>query len=553
MTPSAIQCDFYKTGHQPMYPLNTVKLYSNLTPRKSRLKGVDHVVVFAIQYFCLEYLIGQWNESFFRTDLRNSYNAYRGELGEARYAVNMQAAKDSVIYKYKRMMDNTLGKDLVSTEHLEKLWDLGYLPLQLKALPEGTLCPIGVPCLTITNTVDHAFWLVNYIETILSCTIWQGMTSATIAHEYRKLLDKYAFETTGSKAFVQFQGHDFSMRGMSSLESACTSGAGHLLSFVGTDTVPAINFLEQYYGANIESEMVGTSIPATEHSVMCMGTKDDEIDTFRRLITEIVPKGPISIVSDTWDLWKVCREYLPALKEEILSRDGKVVIRPDSGDPVDIICGKIPEGTTDGETRTITSQYYCEHRGVIELLWEVFGGKVNEYGYKELDPHIGAIYGDSITLERAETICDRLKAKGFASTNVVFGIGSYTYQYNTRDTFGFAMKATYGEVMELKPGKLLAHATDTQPEDWEVTVEPVGREIFKAPITDSGEKKSAKGLLAVEELVIDGGDNGRRDLVLHQQCTYEQEQGGLLETVFLDGQLAKFQTLTEIRQRLRKA
>jgi len=516
------QVDFYKPSHAPMYPNRTVKISSNLTPRKSRMKGVNKVVVFGPQYWVLEILIRQWGENFFHMP------------------------KEIAIARYKRMMDFTLGKDAVSTKYMEDLWDLGYLPLHVKTLPEGTLCPIGVPCITITNTRDQEYWLVNYLETILSCTVWQPMTSATIAHEYKKLLSRYAIETTGSTDFVQFQGHDFSMRGMSSLESACTSGAGHLLSFSGSDTIAAIEFLEQYYGANIEAELVGTSVPATEHSVMCMGTKDDEIGTFRRLIHEIVPKGIISIVSDTWDLWKVCTEYLPILKDEILARDGKVVIRPDSGDPVDIICGT--EQPIDYEMWNDAQKDFTPvQKGVIELLWDVFGGKINEYGYKELDPHIGAIYGDSITLERAEAICERLKAKGFASTNIVFGIGSYTYQYNTRDTFGFAMKATYGEVMEVQ-------LSDEPIGDITKEVR-VGREIFKSPITDSGEKKSAKGRLQVFNnrpdcpgwmMRYDGQDN----LVLNQQVTPEQEEGGLLQTIFLDGKLSNLSTLSEIRERL---
>lgn len=529
--PTPIQCDFYKTGHAPWYPDGTTKLYSNLTPRKSRMKGVDGVVVFGIQYFILEYLITQWNRDFFGvTNLNN------------KVLITNTDQRDHVIAKYKRMMDNTLGKDMVSTKYMEELWELGYLPLEIKALPEGTICPIGVPCLTITNTHPCAYWLVNYLETILSCTIWQPMTSATIANEYRKILEKYAVETTGSSDFVQWQGHDFSMRGMSSLESACTSGAGHLLSFTGTDTVPAISFLEQYYGADVEKELVGSSVPATEHSVMCMGLKDGELATFARLL-RLCPRGILSVVSDTWDLWHVIRPggLCDQLKETILGRDGKLVIRPDSGDPERIIAGYydtevVPMqgadrsivGYTVNETGKVIT--FEEKEGVVRLLWSVFGGKTNDHGYKELDSHIGAIYGDSITLERAKAICERLKTNGFASTNIVFGIGSYTYQYNTRDTFGFAMKTTYGEVRTWSQGN--THCSDE------------AREIFKAPITDSGEKRSAKGLLCVNY-------DEKLNLILLQQQTKEAEETGLLETVFLDGKLTKFQTLSEIRERLK--
>jgi len=510
-----------------MFPENTVKMYNNLTPRKSRMKGVNEVVVFGIQYWVIEYLIKQWNENFFGIE------------------------KDVAVKKYKRMMDATLGKDSVPTNHIEAVWDLGYLPLQIKALPEGSICPIGVPCLTYTNTHPAGYFIPGMLETILSCTVWQPITSATIALQYKKLLDKYALETTGSTEGVQWQGHDFSMRGMSSLESATTSGAGHLLSFTGTDTIPSIQFLEQFYGADVEKELVGASVPATEHSVMCMGTIDDEIGTFERLL-DLYPRGVLSVVSDTWDLWKVCTEYLPQLKEKILARDGKLVIRPDSGDPVDIICGKFRNEyayssysdkfiTKDVEGNVVMTPEEVqkpESKGVIELLWDIFGGTLNEQGYKVLDPHIGAIYGDSITLKRAEQICERLKAKGFASTNIVFGIGSFTYQYNTRDTFGFAVKATYGEVAanvwdEGDRGKTYSNIEC--------------REIWKDPITDDGTKKSAKGLL----LVYTDRQEDREDrYALFDRCTKEEEEGGELETIFLDGKLIKFQTLSEIRNRL---
>jgi nicotinamide phosphoribosyltransferase len=297
------------------------------------------------------------------------------------------------------------------------------------------------------------------------------------------------------------------MRGMGGIEAAVTSAAGHLLSFKGTDTIPAIDFLEDYYNANSNSELIGGSVAATEHSVMCMGTDTGEFETFQRLITEVYPKGIVSIVSDTWDLWKVLTDYLPRLKSKITRREGKVVIRPDSGDPVDIICGN-PMGKNEQE-----------RKGVIELLWDVFGGKTNEKGYKELIPQIGAIYGDSITLQRATQICERLKAKGFASTNVVLGIGSFTYQYNTRDTFGFAMKATYGEVNGF------------------------GREIFKDPITDDGTKKSAKGLLQIYK-------NAAGKYCLKDQCNWEEEKMGELKEVFRDGKLILDDFLKKIRGRI---
>lgn len=473
--------DYYKVGHVFQYPSNTTLVYSNLTPRKSRFDHIDEMVFFGLQYFIKEYLIDYFNKNFFAQP------------------------KEKALASYMRRIVTSLGADLPTYEHLEKLHELGYLPIEIKALPEGSRVPMRVPCITIVNTIPEFYWITNFLETILSAIIWQPCTSATIAYEYRKLLNRYAAETGMPMEFVPWQGHDFSFRGMSSLESAVISGMGHLLSFTGTDTIPAIDALEQYYHANAEKELIGGSVAATEHSVMCSGSKDGELETFKRLITEVYPKGIVSIVSDTWDLWKVCTEYVSALKEIILQREGKVVIRPDSGDPVKIICGD-PDGKTEQE-----------RKGVVELLWDVFGGTLTDKGYKLLDGHIGAIYGDSINLERAEAICDGLKKKGFAS-QVVFGIGSFTYQYNTRDSFGMAMKATY------------------------VEIDGEGREIFKNPITDDGTKQSATGLLRVKQ------ENGR--YILTDKVSWDEEAQSELKTVYKDGKLIKEYTLAEIRTRL---
>lgn len=486
--------DFYKQGHFKMYAPGTTQIYSNMTARKSRIEGINHIVVFGVQYFLEEYLKRQWKEGFFARPWAEVHK------------------------EYKRMIDNTLGPDAVDMDHVKKLHDLGYLPLKIKVLPEGSIVPIRVPFLTITNTVDHAYWLVNFLETILSAAIWQGCTSATIAFEFYKLLRANAIETTGDGSFAQWQGHDFSFRGMSSLESACISGAAHLVSgFTGTDTIPAIQFLEEYYGANVEKELVGASVPATEHSIMCLGSQDGELQTFERLL-DTFPKGILSVVSDTWSLPAVVCNILPALKRKISERDGKLVIRPDSfwTDPVDAICGF--DGYHPQMEELNSAEIKMVRQGLVEALYDIFGGSVTKQGYKVLAPCIGAIYGDSITLDRAKKICERLKAKGFASINCVFGIGSYTYQHNTRDTFGFAVKATYG------------------------VVNGEAREIFKDPITDDGMKKSAKGLLRVD------GDNGKYTLADCVSVTEEKQ--GALQTVFLDGEIFKETTLSGIRARL---
>ncbi len=479
--------DFYKADHRRQYPEGTEMVYSNFTPRKSRLAENDKLVFFGLQYFVKEYLIKQWNEGFF----------------------NVPKAK--VVTDYKRRMDNALGKDSIPIEHIAELHDLGYLPLIVKGLPEGTIVSPKIPVVTVYNTQPKFFWLTNYLESLMSAILWKPATSATTAFQYRKTFNEFARSTVsdGNIDFVYWQGHDFSFRGMSGIEDACMSAAGHLLSFYGTDTVPAIDFHELYYNANSDVELIGGSVPATEHSVMCMGTKDNEIETFERLISKLYPAGIVSIVSDTWDFWQVITGYLPKLKDHILARNGKVVIRPDSGDPVKIIIGD--KNATPGSP---------EYKGAIECMWETFGGTITEKGFKLLDSHIGLIYGDSITLQRQKDILNGLKEKGFASFNVVLGIGSYTYEYVTRDTFGFAMKATYGEV------------------------NGEGRNIFKDPKTDDGTKKSAKGLLAVHEV------NG--ELKLKDECTWEEEKQGLLKTVFENGKIVNEQSLSEIRSRITK-
>lgn len=474
--------DAYKLAHRFQYPEKTRWIYANLTPRSSRIPGVSGMVFFGLQYFIKRYLQHEFDAGFF------------------------SRPKAEVMREYERRIKTYIG-GLPNYEHIAALHDLGYLPVRIKALPEGTVCPVRVPCLTISNTLAEFFWLTNYLETLMSNVLWQPCTSATIANEYRKILDGQANATGMPMDFVQWQGHDFSCRGMSSPESSMTSGMGHLLSFTGTDTLLAIEGAEAYYNADSDKEMIGGSVAATEHSVMCCGMEECEMQTFQRLL-KVYPSGILSVVSDTWDLWRVLTSILPALKQEIMARDGKLVIRPDSGNPADILCGN-PNGKT-----------VAEKKGVVELLWDVFGGTESTTGDRILDSHVGAIYGDSITLDRAREIGSRLAAKQFAS-QVVFGIGSYTYQHVTRDTFGTAIKAT---------------AVVVGDDGTEI------REISKNPITDDGIKKSACGLLRV----VKSGDT----LVLEDRVDKLTEETGELRDVFQDGKLLKVTTLREIRKRL---
>jgi len=490
--------DFYKTGHGQQYPDNTQHVLSNMTARSAKNAKMgklydNKTVLFGTSAYIQEYLIEAFNAGFFHIP------------------------KALAVKQYKRRMDTALGAGTVPTKHLEDLHDLGYLPLRIMALPEGTRVPIRVPYFTIEETDPKYFWLTNYLETATSTETWKPITVATIAYEYRRILAHYSNLTGSNKDFMNWQIHDFSMRGMSGLHDAACTGAAHLaVGNFGTDTIPAIDRLEKYYGANADLELIGGSVPATEHSVMCMGGKETEIETFRRLINVVYPSGVVSIVSDTWDFWKVITETAKELKEEILARKenaiglAKVVFRPDSGDPVKIICGD-----TEAEVGT------PEYKGAVECLWDIFGGTTNEKGFRTLNQRVGLIYGDSITLERADLILKGLMEKGFAADNIVFGVGSFTYQYITRDTFGMAIKATFG------------------------VVNGEERELFKDPKTDNGIKKSAKGRIRVAY-------NEAGELELYDQQTLNDmlSKPNAMQPVFVNGVQYNKPTLAEIRARL---
>ena len=533
--------DSYKLGHAPMYPVGTNKVYSNFTPRSMAHFAVpkefkDNKMVWAGFKIFLEELVYFWDETFFKQPV------------------------ETVVAEFNEFVAPFVGPNGFDATHIRNLHALGYLPLTIKALPEGNKVNVGVPVLTITNNVAHAFWLPNYLETWMSCEMWKTPTSATISHVYNRIINKYAELTGGNKDFITWQGHDFSVRGMSGIADAAKSGFGHLLSFSGTDNLPAVKLANDVYGG--KNTFVGGSVPATEHSVMCAGGKETEYDTFKRLITDF-PSGVISIVSDTWDFWNVVggpTSLAARLKTEILARTpdqfglAKVVFRPDSGDPVKIICGyKYWDIDTYGppnefdmsengyEAVKVDGKYYkadftywpdgspdavrfgkelseCEIKGAVECLWDTFGGTTNEKGFRTLNQRVGLIYGDSITTQRAVSILEQLMAKKFASDNIVLGIGSFTFQYNTRDTMGFAMKATY------------------------VQISGNGVEIFKDPKTDAGTKKSAKGLLKVSKV----GDDFR----LTDCVTSADEELGDLVVVFKDGKFHNSDDIATIRARL---
>ena len=567
--------DSYKLGHKDMYPEGTSMIYSNMTPRSGKILSKvvpvsiydSKIVHFGLQGLLMHYT-GLWQENFF-------------DVPEE-YAVNW----------YSDTVPPFVGACEVQTEHVEALHRLGYLPLLVRSLPEGSVIPFKIPVFTVENTLPDFRWLTNYTETYFSNEYWKGTTVATIARYYRILLEKYAEETGCPKEFVDFQAHDFSCRGMSGMHDSATSGAGHLVYFKGSDTLLATDYLKYAYDANKEP-LIACSVPASEHSVMTSTGREGEFELFKRIITEVVPSGIVSVVSDSFDFWQVMTDFTVRLKDDILARGkdpvtglSKVVFRPDSGDPVKIVCGtgcltftaledalheindmhfsEAEEGCEGahnvgcefyetiakvgdqyykfktrfeynrhdktyyyidnygdaGETKYEEIQATPEMKGAIECLWDVFGGTINDKGYKVLSDRVGLIYGDSITLERAEAILQGLKDKGFCTSCIVFGVGSFTYQYMTRDTLGLAIKATY-----------------RQDEDG------IGYNIFKDPKTDDGTKKSAKGLLQV--VLKESGEYELKD-----QVTYEEAaQYSKLKTVFVNGCFVNPTNLTDIRER----
>lgn len=477
--------DFYKAVHAEMLPKDITKSVSYFTPRMSRVNRWDSVVMFGLQGFIKTYLVDYFNDEFFNKPF------------------------DEVIGGYKRVIDATLGENAYKIEKIEKLHKLGYLPIEIVALPEGTIVPMHVPMFGITNTHKDFAWLPQSLESLISAESWHPMIAATVGYTYRQIVDYYYDLTCDNETSRARALGTFDFRGEECTDSAIKAGAGWCLSFLNTATVPTIPYLEKNYKCDCTKEPVAFGSPSTEHSVMCsnFAVDGDEITLLRRLLTEIYPNTSFSAVLDSYDYWNVIDNILPQLKPEILAHNGCMLMRGDSGDCVEVV------------TKTVFK------------LWEEFGGTTNSKGYKVLDPHVKAIYGDSITVQRCEQIYKILMENGFACSNVALGVGSFSFQCIeedgilkpfTRDTFSSCIKATYCEI-------------DDKPFP-----------IFKNP-KDGGFKKSQKGCC----VVIKGSDD---KLIYVDGRTWEEAhvsgkdaKANLLQPIFKDGQLIKEQSLAEIR------
>lgn len=508
-----LMIDFYKATHAEQYPKGMTKIYSPYTPRMTRLNDTDHVTYFGGQAFCKEYLIKAFNEHFFNRP------------------------EEEVVAEYERVLRHTLGKGSYNSDKIRALHQLGYLPIAMFAVPEGTRTKIGVPQSVFVNTHPDFAWLTNTLETAYSCFMWHIQVSAEVGYRYRQIVNRYKNETCDDDVRAARLLGDFSMRGQQSPESAMKSSAGWLLSFLNTATVPAIMWMEDNYNCNIETDEVGFGAISTEHSVMCSNFSVDgnEVAQVKRLLTEIYPNHSFSMVSDSYDYWNLVDNILPQCYDEIMAHNGCLAIRGDSGDPVQVV------------TETVFH------------LWEQFGGYTNSKGYKVLNPKVKALYGDSITPQRCEKIYQILMENGFSIQNVSLGVGSFSFmclenideetvwkkapfytenfndiedrfievverrtKYNpyTRDTFGIAIKATYGEDAEGHPMM-----------------------IFKNP-KELSWKKSQKGCCIVS---ADGEH-------YTDEHTFDEAHGpdieNLLDLVFVNGEMFKEQTLEEIRNRM---
>ena len=480
--------DFYKAVHSEMLNPGMTKSVSYYTPRKSRVNRWPKVVNFGLQMFIKNWLIDEFNENFFNRP------------------------EDEVVAEYKRVLDNAMGKDIYDINKVRKLHKLGYLPIEIISIPEGVEVPMRCPIFGITNTHDEFAWLPQALESLISAEVWYPMITATVGHTYRQIVDKYYDLTCDDNIPHRRALGNFDFRGDMGVDAALKAAAGWLMSFVNTATVPAIPFMEQMYNCDCTKEEVGFGAVSTEHFVMCsnFAADGDERTFLKRLLTELYPNTSFSCVCDSYDYWNVVENILPSLKDEIMAHNGCFLVRGDSGDCVDVV------------TKTVFK------------LWELFGGTVNTKGYKVLDPHVKALYGDSITVERAEKIYQILMDNGFAACNVSLGVGSFSMHCIeedgmlkpfTRDTFSSCIKACDAIIN--------------------------GKEypIFKDPKTDretgDGFKKSQRGACRV--FLKDG------ELTYEDGLTYEESlKNNIMQPVFRDGKLLVDYTIKQVRNQLNK-
>ena len=471
--------DVYKMGHMEQYKQGTTEVYSYLIARTDRM--YSHTVFFALRY---------WAKTYLSRTLTSSMGE---EFLENRKAI--------------------LGSNSSEVERkIRALCKLGYFPIEIKAVKEGTVMPVRNVLMTLRNTLPEFEWVPGFIESLI-LKIWDAITTASCSFTYRQIVDAMYERTVSSDLMFlkEFAVHDFGYRGSKSEEEAEITGGAHLLSFTGSDTVPAREWLIRNYDADRKSPFI-LSVPASEHSVMCSFGRKEEIAGFRNML-RLYPTGIVSIVSDTYNVYHVCSKdgFAGQMKDEILARPegSKVVFRPDSGNPEDIICGneKAPVGSP-------------EWKGVLRLLEEVFGSTLNNKGFKQLNSKVGLIYGDGMYIARFVRTLARLQMMGYAASNLVIGVGGILRNHS-RDSMGFAIKATH------------------------VVNDGESFDIEKDPATDP-KKKSHKGLMYLMRNL-----SGAYHTI--DQCTEREEKLGYLEVIFRDKKMVREESFAEIRDRVQQA
>lgn len=491
-TNALLLCDTYKCVHHKMYNSSLKALTSYWVPRKSMFKNQENqkMVFFGLQSFIQEYLIDYFKDNFFDVPIND------------------------VIDTYQHYLNIQLGTGNYEIDHLKELHELGYLPLHIEALPEGSLVNMGVPCICVTNTDYRFAWLVQWIECLMQAELWKICNHATIGNMYYRLAKKWYEKTVDDTIDPRNAFSDFGMRGMSGMQEAMKCSAAWLLSSNKTSTIAALPYIDKYYDADCSKHNIGIGAISTEHSVMSSNyaIDGDEITFVKRLLTELYPNVSFSMVSDTYDYWNMIENILPSCREEIMSHNGTLFVRPDSGDQVQTVI------------RT------------IKKLWDVFGGSLNTKGYKLLTSKIRVILGDGSTLSTVEKIWTQLESDGFASNNVIFGVGAFCFSaifendkliVNTRDTFGLAQKTTHGQLVEKEIF------------------------IFKDPKTDTDNlKKSHKGLVFVEE--VDDEFIHTDNLSFEDYFIYQKTHINAMRAVFNNGTLLNKEDFTTIRERLEK-
>jgi nicotinamide phosphoribosyltransferase len=416
----------------------------------------DETVFFGLQYYLKKYLQGKV--------------VTQGGINHAESVVDAHIGPGAF---------NRAGWEYILNKHD------GKLPIRIKAVPEGTVVPISNVLMTIENTDPECYWLTNYLETLL-VQVWYPTTVATISREVKKVILQF-LEDTGDPAGIDFKLHDFGFRGVSSVESAGTGGLAHLINFLGTDTIEAITTGMDYY----DSGVCGHSIPASEHSTITSWGKDGELAAYLNMLIKY-PNGPVACVSDSYDIMHAC-DIWGQLREHVEGRDGFLVVRPDSGEPTEIV----PK--------------------VILRLMDNFGYTTNEKGYKVLNPKVRVIQGDGCNYESIRSILYTLKCQNISADNIAFGMGGGLLQQLNRDTQRFAFKCSAIK-KPTKRGTL-----------WE--------DVWKAPTTDPT-KNSKRGRLA---LIHDGN--------AYKTVMEDSPMPSVLETVFEDGNLLVDHKFEDVKQR----